>query len=158
MLSDEMLGNVEIKKIPTSEVGKEVLAGMKRGEDWETIFGHQDICSIAQNTIQRSDPAYGVTFAYNRVSVKLTPNDILYVAQYSGGRLLEGATELPEGATIMWYRIALPKKKKFILKGAKDIEDAYNEAIQYFEGTPKNVNFVDRGEMGTGEYWYCILT
>jgi hypothetical protein len=41
----------------------------------------------------------------NRVSLKLAPDDILLVGQYSGPRLPEGATELPEGATIRWLLV-----------------------------------------------------
>jgi hypothetical protein len=36
---------------------------------------------------------------------RLAPGDVLLVGQYSGPRLPEGATELPEGATIRWLLV-----------------------------------------------------
>ena len=42
-----------------------------------------------------------------RITVTLTPSDVLYVAQYRGPRLPEGTTVLPEGSTIQWYEIRL---------------------------------------------------
>ena len=42
----------------------------------------------------------------NRVSVKLDNPDLhAIIGQYSGPRLEEGATELPEGARIEWWII-----------------------------------------------------
>lgn len=49
----------------------------------------------------------GRPLVYSRVSIKLTPLDTLYVAQYTGPRLPAGTTELPEGAEINFYRVRL---------------------------------------------------
>jgi hypothetical protein len=38
----------------------------------------------------------------NRSTIHLVPGDTLLVGQYSGPRLPEGATALPDGATIRW--------------------------------------------------------
>jgi len=43
--------------------------------------------------------------AVNRVSVKLARGETALVGQYSGPRLPEGATTLPEGATIRWLLV-----------------------------------------------------
>lgn len=40
-----------------------------------------------------------------RVNVALEMGDTLYVAQYVGPRLEEGATALPDGAGIDWFRV-----------------------------------------------------
>ena len=47
----------------------------------------------------------GREIEFNRESVKLSPAQILMVGQYSGPRLPEGATSLPEGATIEWWLV-----------------------------------------------------
>lgn len=41
----------------------------------------------------------------NRVNVQLHPGDSALVGQYTGPRLPEGATQLPEGARILWLRV-----------------------------------------------------
>lgn len=43
----------------------------------------------------------------NRASYTLVPGEKLLVAQYKGPRLPEGATKLPEGATIEFYLVLL---------------------------------------------------
>lgn len=45
----------------------------------------------------------------SRTTIKLTMNTMLIVAQYSGARLQEGATQLPEDATIEWMLVAIGK-------------------------------------------------
>ena len=49
----------------------------------------------------------GVPVPTNRVSVSLNPGDAALVGQYSGPRLPEGATSLPEGATIKWLLVGV---------------------------------------------------
>ena len=49
--------------------------------------------------------ALGIPVPVNRKSIKLGSGDILLVGQYVGPRLPEGATELPENATIEWWAI-----------------------------------------------------
>jgi len=43
--------------------------------------------------------------AAERRSVTFTPGDVALVAQYRGPRLPEGATELPEGAMIQFWKV-----------------------------------------------------
>ena len=43
--------------------------------------------------------------AFNRETLKLRPGDELYVAQYQGERLPEGATEFPKGSKFKWIRV-----------------------------------------------------
>ena len=47
----------------------------------------------------------GVEIPAARVTVSLTHGEIILVGQYSGPRLPEGATTLPEGATIKWFTL-----------------------------------------------------
>ena len=45
--------------------------------------------------------------AGKRESVQVGQGDVLCVAQYCGPRLAEGATELPEGASIQWFQVTV---------------------------------------------------
>ena len=58
----------------------------------ESVIGHKELADI-------------FNFPCNRVSLALDLTDTLYVLQYSGPRLPEGATSLPENATIKLIRI-----------------------------------------------------
>ena len=58
----------------------------------QSIIGHEDLANIL-----------GVPC--NRVNTKLKEGDILFVAQYVGGRLPEGSSTLPEGAEIKFIKI-----------------------------------------------------
>jgi hypothetical protein len=71
---------------------------MLAGEiEWESAVGHADTSSVFANEL-------GLPILPNRVSVKLTdPSTRALVGQYVGPRLPEGATTLPEGATIEWW-------------------------------------------------------
>ena len=70
--------------------------------DVESAIGHSDTASVVSTELGFDVPA-------NRVTLQLTPEDEVYVAQYIGPRLEEGATTLPEGATIKYYRIYVKK-------------------------------------------------
>lgn len=59
-----------------------------------SIIGHADIARI-------------VGAKYNRQSVQLSAGDICLVAQVTGGRLPEGATELPVGVRLEWWKVTI---------------------------------------------------
>ena len=59
-----------------------------------SVVGHQDTANVL-----------GVP--YNRVSLHLNKEDVLYVAQLVGGRLPEGATTLPEGFSFKFVKVSL---------------------------------------------------
>lgn len=60
--------------------------------------GHADTARIFSNTL-------GTEVPMNRINIDLSGLDLLLVGQYSGPRLPEGTTELPEGATIRWFTV-----------------------------------------------------
>lgn len=60
--------------------------------------GHADTAKIFSGIL-------GTEVPINRVSVDLSGLDLLLVGQYSGPRLPEGTTELPEGASIRWFTV-----------------------------------------------------
>lgn len=73
----------------------------------------QNIARIATSAVGHADTAavfsdvLGVDVPCNRVSVTLNTGDLALVGQYSGPRLEEGATSLPEGATIKWMVVGV---------------------------------------------------
>lgn len=65
-----------------------------------SVVGHADTAAVLSGLLGRNLPV-------NRVSLKFTdePGEVLIVGQYVGPRLPEGATELPQGATIEWWSV-----------------------------------------------------
>ena len=66
----------------------------------ESIIGHKDTAAVVSTILGRNVPC-------NRASVMLDDEDTLYVAQVVGGRLPEGATIIPDGMEIKFYRITV---------------------------------------------------
>ena len=66
----------------------------------ESIIGHKDTAAVVSTILGREVPC-------NRASVMLSDEDVLYVAQVVGGRLPEGATTIPSGMEIKFYRITV---------------------------------------------------
>lgn len=66
--------------------------------------GHADTANVFSGIL-------GAEVPMNRVSVHLRTDDALLVGQYTGPRLQEGATSLPEGATIKWLLVRKEDKK-----------------------------------------------
>ena len=65
-----------------------------------SIIGHKDTAAVVSTILGREVPC-------NRESVMLSDEDVLYVAQVVGGRLPEGATTIPDGMEIKFYRITV---------------------------------------------------
>jgi hypothetical protein len=65
-------------------------------------IGHTDTAAIVESDLQV--PNLG-----NRISVKLTANDQLLVAQYIGPRLPEGTKTLPEGSEIQYFTVRIAR-------------------------------------------------
>lgn len=76
--------------LKVQEVSKEEVFG----SNFVSVVGHQDTANIL-----------GVKM--NRVSVTLKKGDVLYVAQLMGGRLPEGATQLPEGFEFKYLKVEI---------------------------------------------------
>src|SRR5690554_4853249 len=74
-------------------------------KDVISIVGHADVAAVMSTLLDTDIPV-------NRVSVSLQPGDVLFVGQYCGPRLPEGATKLPEGAKISWYRVDLYQRQQ----------------------------------------------
>lgn len=75
-----------------------------------SAVGHADTAAVFSTVL-------GVTVPCNRATVALKEGDIALVGQYSGPRLQEGATSLPEGATIKWMVVAVKEPLLVDLRG-----------------------------------------
>lgn len=69
-----------------------------------SCIGHQDLANVVSNILKEDIKS-------NRINVKLLPDDILIVAQLTGGRLPEGATTLPDGFKIEFVGVRVISKK-----------------------------------------------
>ena len=67
----------------------------------------EDVPVDAISAIGHADLACLLSVECNRINVKLSSNDTLYVAQLVGGRLPEGTTRLPDGFTIKFFKISI---------------------------------------------------
>ena len=65
-----------------------------------SAVGHADTAAVFSSVL-------GVTVPMNRATVTLTVGDQALVGQYSGPRLAEGTTTLPEGASIRWVLVTV---------------------------------------------------
>ena len=65
-----------------------------------SAVGHTDTAAVFSSVL-------GVHVPCNRATVALKEGDVALVGQYSGPRLPEGATSLPEGATIKWMVVGV---------------------------------------------------
>ena len=90
-----LVGNADIV---VREVSQKVAACL--AANCTSAVGHADTAAVFSNVL-------GVEIPCNRVTVALRDGDVALVGQYSGPRLPEGATSLPEGATIKWLVVGV---------------------------------------------------
>ena len=84
--------------IVVREVSPTVAASL--AADCTSAVGHADTAAVFEAVL-------GVPVPCNRATVALKEGDTALVGQYSGPRLIEGATALPEGATIKWLVVGV---------------------------------------------------
>jgi hypothetical protein len=68
--------------------------------DFISAIGHADTARVVSGLLGREVEC-------QRINVRLQDGDILYVAQVTGGRLPEGATELPPGIQLRFLKVTL---------------------------------------------------
>ncbi len=92
------LNMLAVGKMPTSmqvyEVTLEKARALAAQESFTSAVGHADTAKIISAEL-------GVDVPMNRVSLEIKEGKLL-VGQYTGPRLPEGASTLPEGAKIKW--------------------------------------------------------
>jgi hypothetical protein len=81
-----------------SQAAENIDEWQKRGFELVNAIGHQETDEIVRSQIPGLPKG-------ERVSVELRSFDRLIVAQYTGPRLPEGATKLPEGARINYWLV-----------------------------------------------------
>lgn len=85
--------SVEIRPVSLSEA-RELAKGA------ESAVGHPDTASVFTSQLNTPVPM-------NRISVQLSSGDSILVGQLVGGRLPEGATQLPDGFAIKWLLVSI---------------------------------------------------
>jgi hypothetical protein len=92
MLDLQRTSNVEVTPMTLDEV-RQILR-----EGFVSAIGHQDTAAVLSDML-------GLDVPCNRITVHLTPDDVLAVAQLVGGRLPEGSTKLPDGFTFQFVKV-----------------------------------------------------
>ena len=92
MLDLQRPSNVEVEPLTLDEV-KSLLK-----EGFVSAVGHQDTANVLSDML-------GLDVPCDRINVHLTSDDILVVAQITGGRLPEGTTSLPLGFTLKFVKV-----------------------------------------------------
>lgn len=85
---------ISVRELALDEVIKMLNSG------FTSAVGHADTAAVFSDQL-------GVTVPTNRITVSLNKGDVVLVGQYRGPRLPEGATTLPEGASIVWCLVTL---------------------------------------------------
>lgn len=93
-----MLGGAHHAKIEITQISVSYAAEMLRADGVESAIGHADTASVVSSHLGLAVPAV-------RSTVTLPAGSTVVVAQYTGPRLPEGATALPEGASILYYLV-----------------------------------------------------
>jgi hypothetical protein len=93
------MGMAAINIIDVSEGGvRELLLNHPKGI--ESAVGHADTAALFSDILSLNIPC-------ERRTITLSANDTILVGQYNGPRLPEGATTLPEGASIRWLHVTV---------------------------------------------------
>jgi hypothetical protein len=83
----ESLTQVSVEQVSVERVRDKLAGG------FVSAIGHESTARVLTDTL-------GVPVAVARVNVRIAKGDLLVVAQFHGARLPEGATTLPEGASL----------------------------------------------------------
>lgn len=96
-----------------SEEGKNIfIQPILNPKKWVIEKGEKNIISCIghEDTVKLINDKLGTRFPYARINISMVEGDIMLVAQYTGPRLPEGATTLPEGTTLRYYEISVLSK------------------------------------------------
>ena len=120
---------LNIQPVTAKQVGESLWYAK---EMFVSVFGHADVAKLAEGQLapERAED-WAPRLPVNRVSVILCEGDVLYVAQYVGSRLPEGATSLPEGAEIRWLCVTVyPPRDRVAEQAAGEAADKAAQAAQ----------------------------
>lgn len=96
-----LMGDVTLDVMRANELFvRKLVVGADDGKrGFRSIVGHADTATVFSGILGAMIPVNRETYTFN------PETDLLVVGQYSGPRLPEGATSLPEGARITWWII-----------------------------------------------------
>jgi len=77
---------------------QEIVRRAIKAENVLSIVGHDVTAKLFSQEL-------GIPIPCNRITYTVKPGDAILIGQYSGPRLIEGATSLPEGAKISWWMV-----------------------------------------------------
>lgn len=89
--------NVQFEEL-TALQARELVLDVDQYVPVQSAVGHADTAAVFSSVLD-------LHIDCNRVTVTLQKGDTALLGQYSGPRLEEGATSLPEGATIRWLYV-----------------------------------------------------
>ena len=92
--------SVKFTEVSAEEVALTIVCIEADGDTIESCIGHAETAAVFSADL--SSHRNGIEVPFNRVTVALAAGERALLGQYSGPRLPEGATSLPEGATIKW--------------------------------------------------------
>jgi hypothetical protein len=98
MLPEEPVLNIQVYSLESDLAARCELINSRYDHDVKSIVGHKDMATLITMALQ-------TPVEFNRETVVLEDGDQLLVAQYTGERLPEGTTALPEGSTITWKHV-----------------------------------------------------
>ena len=96
--SINMLGANNVRNVSFAPIGVEDARNILNTADFVCGIGHADTAAVVGSQL-------GLELTANRLNVVLGDDVQLVVAQYTGPRLPEGATKLPQGATIHYWLV-----------------------------------------------------
>ena len=88
--------DLQVCRVPPEYIRGEI----EEAGDFTSIVGHADTSAVFSSQL-------GLDIPCNRATFKLEEDHILFVGQYKGPRLPEGATSLPEGAKVEWAMVTI---------------------------------------------------
>lgn len=88
--------DLQVCKVSPEYIREEI----KEAGDFASIVGHVDTAAIFSSLL-------GLDVTCNRATFTLEEDVVLFVGQYKGPRLPEGATTLPEGAKVEWAMVTI---------------------------------------------------
>jgi hypothetical protein len=128
------------KDIRITEVAADMVAieFCHQYEEKINCIGHADTDTIVRGMLIKAYPSCEKNLPLGeRKTIVLDESATMYVAQYSGPRLPEGATQLPEGADIKFYAVQiLPREAVNLVKAA---EAVYKEEVSLQDGEETDV-------------------
>ena len=97
--------SVSFTEITAEQAALELACIEADGDSWESAVGHTDTAAVFSAVLSSARQGGGIKVDTRRATVTLNRGDKALLGQYIGPRLPEGATVLPEGATIKWLLV-----------------------------------------------------